>query len=104
LCLLLFGLALWPVAADQTITNQPASEGRVITPAGTLLLDATTRQPAVGALPIDFVCSPDAAGAGGAGRYLVAVNRGYGIHFNAATNKAEPSLALLDLNVQPPSV
>ncbi|PYS91430.1 MAG: hypothetical protein DMF64_12145 [Acidobacteria bacterium] len=104
LCLLLFGLALWPVAADQTITNQPASEGRVITPAGTLLLDATTRQPAVGALPIDFVRSPDAAGPGGAGRYLVAVNSGYGIQFNAATNKAQQSLALIDLNAKPAPV
>jgi DNA-binding beta-propeller fold protein YncE len=104
LCLLLFGLALWPVAADQTIANQPASEGRNITPAGTLLLDATTRQPAVGALPVDFVRSPDALGPGGAGRYLVAVNSGYGVQFSAATNRAQQSLALIDLNAQPAPV
>src|SRR5947209_7324866 len=70
-CLLLTAYCLLPtafcfqVAADQTIANQPASEGRVITPAGTLLLDATTRQPAVGALPVDLVRSPDATGPGG---------------------------------------
>jgi len=101
LCLLLFALALWPVAADQTIANQPASEGRIITPAGTLLIDVTTRQPAVGSLPVDFVRSPDALGPGGGGRYLVAVNSGYGIQFSAATNKAQQSLALIDLNAKP---
>src|SRR2546423_14168568 len=66
-CALPFAFCLL-ATADQTITNQPAAEGRPITPAGTLLLDATTRQPAVSALPVDFVRSPDAAGAGGRGR------------------------------------
>ncbi|HYX42787.1 MAG TPA: hypothetical protein VE821_13865, partial [Pyrinomonadaceae bacterium] len=68
------------------------------------MLDATTRQPAVGALPVDLVRSPDATGPGGAGRYLVAVNSGYGLQFSAATNKAQQSLALIDLNAQPAPV
>ncbi len=95
-----FALSFWPAAADQTITHQPASEGRTITPAGELLLDATTRQAAVGALPVDFVRSPDTQGPAGGGRFLVAVNSGYGIKFNAAT-KALQSLALIDLNHSP---
>src|SRR5256885_968293 len=79
LCLLPFAFSpLRPSAADQAIANQPASEGRSITPAGELLIDATTRQPAVGALTVDFVRSPDASGPGGGGRYLVAVNSGHG--------------------------
>ena len=101
LCCLPFVLALQPSAADQVVANQPASEGRPITPAGALLMDATTRQPAVGALPVDFVRSPDAGGPAGGGRFLVAVNSGHGLQFNAATNKGQQSLALIDLNARP---
>src|SRR5436309_8822807 len=101
LCLLALAFALWPVAADQTVANQPASEGRNITPAGSLLLDATTRQPAVGSLPVDFVRSPDNTGRGGSGRYLIAVNSGFGIQFNAASNRGQQSLAVIDLNATP---
>src|SRR2546423_10807558 len=74
---------------------------RPITPAGALVLDATTRQPAVGALPVNFVRSPDRTGADGRGRYLVAVNSGTGVQFNAATNRAQQSLAVIDLNARP---
>jgi DNA-binding beta-propeller fold protein YncE len=101
LCLLPFAFNAGPSAADQVIANQPASEGRSITPAGSLLLDATTRQPAVGALPVDFVRSPDASGPGGGGRFLVAINSGHGLQFNAATNKAQQSLSVIDLNARP---
>jgi YVTN family beta-propeller protein len=87
--------------ADIQVKNQPASEGRTITPAGSLLLDLTTRQPAVGSLPVDFVRSPDNAGADKLGRYLIAVNSGFGIQFNAATNRAQQSLAVIDLNAKP---
>jgi len=81
--------------------SDPASFGaRPITPAGSLVMDATTRQPAVGALPVGFVRSPDRAGPDGGGRYLVAVNSGYGIQFNAATNRAQQSLAVIDLNAR----
>ena len=104
LCLVPLALSLRPSAADQVVANQPASEGRPITPAGALLMDATTWQPAVGALPVDFVRSPDARGPGGGGRFLVAVNSGHGIQFNAATNRGQQSLALIDLNAQPAPV
>ena len=81
--------------------DEPAAEGRRITPAGSLVIDATTRQAAVGALPLDFVRSPDHAGPDGAGRYLIAVNSGFGLQFNAASNRAQQSLSVIDLNSKP---
>jgi len=93
-------IGLLTSAADITVTQQPASEGRPITPAGSLVMDATTRQPAVGALPVAFVRSPDRSAADGAGRYLVAINSGFGIQFNAATNRGQQSLAVIDLNAR----
>jgi len=84
--------------------QQPAFEGRPITPAGRLVLDATTRQPAVGALPVAFVRSPDHTGPDGGGRYLISVNSGYGMQFGASTNKAQQSLAVIDLNAKPEPV
>src|SRR6266508_3248285 len=72
---ILFGCFWFLSAASQDvkIVNQPAAEGHTITPAGTLLLDATTRLPAVAPLTVDFVRSPDKNGPDGKGRFL---NRG----------------------------
>src|SRR6266436_644927 len=81
--------------------DQPASEGRPITPAGELVVDLTKRSPAVGALTCDFVKSPDTTGTGGRNRYLVAVNSGFGIQFSSATNRAQQSLAVIDLEAKP---
>ncbi len=86
------------------IVNQPASQGRPLTPAGTLLLDATTRLPAVAPLTVDFVRSPDKHGPDGKGRYLIAVNSGFGLQFNAETNRGQQSLAVVDLNAKPAPV
>jgi YVTN family beta-propeller protein len=83
--------------ADRLVKPQP---GRRITPAGTLVRDRFTRQPAVGALPVDFVRSPDRDGPDGRGRYLVAVNSGFGIQFNAESKYLQ-SLAVIDLNARP---
>jgi YVTN family beta-propeller protein len=91
-------------SADVTVRQQPASEGRRITPAGSLVMDWTTGWPAVGSLPVNFVRSPDRAGPGGGGRYLVVVNSGYGVQFDARTNKAQQSLAVIDLTLRPPAV
>ncbi len=84
--------------------DESASQGRPITPAGTLVQDLTTRQPAVGALPVDLVRSPDKSGPGGEGRFLIAVNSGYGVQFNAAANRGQQSLAVIDLNAKPAAV
>src|SRR6266849_441161 len=91
-------------ASSVTVQSQFATEGRPVTPAGTLVMDSTTRQPAVGALPVAFVRSPDKTGPEGLGRYLIAVNSGYGVQFNAATNKGQQSLAVVDLNARPAPV
>lgn len=88
-------------SAHRDNDDEPASEGRRITPAGSLVIDATTRQAAVGALPLDFVRSPDHTGNDGAGRYLIAVNSGFGLQFNAASNRAQQSLSVIDLNAKP---
>ncbi len=84
--------------------DEPASQGRPITPAGALVQDRTTRQTAVGALPIDFVRSPDKTGPGGEGRFLLSVNSGYGLQFNAAANRGQQSLSVIDLNAKPAAV
>ncbi len=88
-------------SARKSGVDEPASEGRPITPAGSLVQDLTTRQAAVGALPVDFVRSPDSSGPDGKGRFLIAVNSGYGIQFNAASNRGQQSLGVIDLNARP---
>lgn len=93
---------LFVSTADVQVKNQPASEGRPITPAGELVLDATTREPAVGALTVDFARSPEAGA--GRGRYLVAINSGYGLQFSSTTNKAQQSLSVIDLEAKPSPV
>ena len=90
-----------PVTATE-VPNQPASEGRPITPAGELINDLDTHEAAVGALPVLLVRSPDAQGPDGQGRYLVAVNSGFGVQFSAATNRAQQSLTVFDLASHPP--
>ena len=78
-----------------------------LTPAGTLVPDVTTGQAAVGSLPVDFVRSPDTGGPDGKGRYLVAVNSGYGIQFDATPSRfdgkpsrGQQSLAVIDLTAK----
>ena len=48
---------------------------------------------AVAPLTVDFVRSPDKNGPDGKGRYLIAVNSGFGLQFNAETNHGQQSLA-----------
>src|SRR5678816_3025371 len=83
------------MVSSSAISDEPASEGRPITPAGSLVQDLTTRQAAVGALPVDFVRSPDKLGPNGEGRFLLAVNSGYGVQFNAAGNRGQQSILSL---------
>ncbi|MBV8858782.1 MAG: beta-propeller fold lactonase family protein [Acidobacteria bacterium] len=97
-------LGLVNSSADITVGNRPASEGRAITPAGSLVKDLTTGRPAVVPLPVNIVRSPDRAGPGGRGRFLAVVGSGYGVQFDAASNKAQQSLAVIDLNARPPAV
>jgi YVTN family beta-propeller protein len=64
-------------------------------------MDAATHLPAVGAMPITMLRSPDALGRQGKGRYLLVANSGFGVQFNEETNKAQQSIAVIDLNAQP---
>ncbi|MGI8787656.1 MAG: bifunctional YncE family protein/alkaline phosphatase family protein [Pyrinomonadaceae bacterium] len=89
------------LANDEKFTDQTPSEGRPITPAGELVLDAATQKPAVGALTMNFARSPDTLGADGKGRYLLAVNSGFGVQFDGKSNRAEQSIAVIDLNAEP---
>ena len=72
-------------------------------PAGKLLTDTSTGLPAVAPLTMNFVRSPDTDGPGGKGRYLIAVNSGYGIEFNSKS-KAQQSLSVIDLAGGEPKV
>src|SRR6266852_4515107 len=84
--------------------QEPAGEGRPITPAGTLVIDASTHLPAVGAMPMAMLRSPDTFGHAGKGRYLLVVNSGYGVQFSEDTNEAQQSIAVIDLNATPEPV
>jgi len=76
----------------------------VITPAGTLVIDASTHLPAVGAMPMTMMRSPDTLGKGGKGRYLLVVNSGFGVQFSEETNRAQQSIAVIDLKASPEPV
>src|SRR5437899_4591976 len=71
--------------------QEPAGEGRPITPAGKLVLDSSTHLPAVGAMPMAIFPSPDTLGRSGKGRYLLVMNSGYGVQFSEETNEAQQS-------------
>src|SRR6185369_9234806 len=101
---LLLASLIFGIIPSSAGPEEPASQGRPITPAGSLVQDRTTRQAAVGALPVDFVRSPDKLGPGGEGRFLISVNSGYGIQFNAAGNRGQQSLSVIDLNAKPAAV
>jgi YVTN family beta-propeller protein len=81
--------------------NKPADGPPALAPAGALVLEAATGKPAVGSLPVDFVRSPDTGGPDGRGRYLLVVNSGYGIQFDARGNRGQQSIALIDLQAKP---
>src|SRR5260370_3279004 len=68
--------------------QEPAGEGRPITPAGTLLIDAMTHLPAVGAMPMAMLRSPDALGRAGKGRYLLVGNTRFGGPSTEKPNRA----------------
>src|SRR5438270_13816858 len=75
--------------------QEPAGEGRPITPAGALVIDAATHLPAVGAMLMAMLRSPDSLGRGGKGLSLVVVNSGFGVHFSESTNRGQHALAVI---------
>ncbi len=85
-------------AADESaLFNE---DGRPLSPAGKLIVDSSTGLPAAAPLTMNFVRSPDAAGPDSKGRYLIAVNSGYGIQFTVKS-KAQQTISVIDLNLEP---
>ena len=75
-------------------------QDRKITPAGKLIIDASNGLPAVAPLTMNFVRTPDNLGPGGRGRYLLAVNSGWGMQMNSR-GKQNQSISVIDLNKKP---
>ena len=96
--ILVIVLPLIPSFAEKDSATETPSQGRPITPAGGLVKDLNTRLPAVGSLAVDFIRSPDRFGPNSAGRYVIAVNSGYGVQFTGSGNKGQQSLGVIDLN------
>jgi YVTN family beta-propeller protein len=102
---ILVGAKAAPAVSDEIkFIDIQGSQGRKITPAGKLVVDAATNRPAVGSLPVDMVRSPDANGPGGKGRYLLSINSGFGIQFDSKTNRGQQSISVIDLNAPEPRV
>src|SRR5205823_3545119 len=89
-----FSAGLWLSAlilsGSAQAQQEPAGEGRPITPAGMLVMDVSTHLPAVGAMPMTMLRSPDQLGPGGGGRYLLVANSGYGVRFRFDPKAAAP--------------
>jgi len=77
-----------------------APQSRVITPAGKLIIDASNGLPAVAPMTMNFVRTPDTSGPDGKGRFLIAVNSGWGEQF-VNRGRANQSLSIIDLNKTP---
>jgi len=88
------------VLADPAV---PAADAFHTTPAGKLIVDAASGLPAIAPMTMNFVRSPDTGGPDGKGRFLIAVNSGYGVMFNAKS-KAQQTLSVIDLAAAEPSV
>src|SRR5258708_8532452 len=82
--------------------QEPAGEGRPITPTGSFVLDGATHLPTVGAMPMTMLRSPDALGHDGKGRSLLVVNSGYRVQFSQDPNKAQQPITAITLNANPP--
>src|SRR4051812_34080411 len=78
----------------QTGPNPLVSAARDVHPAGKLLIDVGTNRPAAAPMTMNFVRTPDSGGADGKGRYLIAVNSGFGLMFNSKS-KAQQTLSVI---------
>jgi YVTN family beta-propeller protein len=95
-------LALSLSAAPRAQDGQAPPLQRPLEPAGEIVLASDGARPD-GALPVAFVRSPDSTGPEGRGRYLIAVNSGYGTQ-DAAKAKAAQMLQVIDLAARPAPV
>src|ERR1035437_2554087 len=86
--------------ADSDLSGVDPADAFQTTPAGKLVVDAATGLPAVAPLTMNFVRTPDNGGPDHKGRYLIAVNSGYGIEFNSKS-KPQQTVSVIDLNIVP---
>jgi YVTN family beta-propeller protein len=93
------GIVFWSRMPNAEARPKALSADK-LTPAGRLLSDATTGLPAVAPLTMNFVRSPDQTGPDHKGRFLIAVNSGYGIEFTSKS-KQQQTLSIIDLNQKP---
>lgn len=106
LCLILFtsaGLLYLAIAGSPKVAADAVEEtgtDRKTAPAGRLITDSATGMTAVAPLTVNFVRTPDKTGPDGKGRYLIAVNSGYGVQVNSKS-KAQQTLSVIDLNLKP---
>lgn len=86
--------------ADTDPVYSIPQQDRTVTPAGKLVIDASNGLPAVAPLTMNFVRTPDSSASDGKGRYLIAVNSGYGLQFNSKS-RPNQTLSVIDLNLKP---
>lgn len=95
----IFGVRWFASRADDEAIAADTQNDR-LKPAGKLITDASTNKPAVAPLTMNFVRTPDKTGPDGKGRFLIAVNSGFGLNFNSRS-KAQQTLSVIDLNIKP---
>src|SRR4051812_46810872 len=104
LLIIVIVIALYLGSRDsQALTGERAdvvAEQMSLTPAGHLVADSATGLPAIASLTMNFVRTPDRTGPDGKGRYLIAVNSGYGIEFTSRS-KGQQTLSVIDLDLKP---
>ena len=93
-----------PALQSPSGASEPAVPAQfALEPAGDLIR-AADGAAAEGSLPLAFVRSPDDTGPDRGGRYLIAVNSGYGIQLHAKSNEGQQLLQVIDLTAQPSPV
>ena len=104
-----FGLGLFAISVATCLLNNrslaligtaPFTDQNFTAPAGKLIVDAATGLAAVAPLTMNLVRTPDNGGPDGKGRYLIAVNSGYGLAVNSKS-KAQQTVSVIDLNLKP---
>jgi YVTN family beta-propeller protein len=90
----------WLAVNADTDAFATAQQDRTITPAGKLVLDASNGLAAIAPLTMNFVRTPDNFGPDKKGRYLLAVNSGWGMQVNSR-GRQNQSLSVIDLNKKP---
>lgn len=95
-----FGIFSGTISASEELAVEPLDQDRKVSPVSSLIVDSGTGLAAVAPLTVNFVRSPDRTGPDGKGRYLIAVNSGYGLRFNSKS-KAQQTLSAIDLNIKP---